>query len=464
MYLSAAPSLVLRYGATNLRADTSTTTRDDMKVAVFGLGYVGTVTAACLATNGHEVWGVDPDELKVAAISAGTSPIVEPGLGSLVAQSVAAGTLHVSVRPTDALAHADMSLLCVGTPSATSGETNLGYIYRVVEDLAESLGDAASTWAFHTVVIRSTVPPGTVEDVNAILHAAFQDSGQEFGVAMCPEFLREGTGIADFFAPPYTVIGATDLRAIDAVSRLLSFLESPLRVVHPRTAEALKYACNAFHATKISFANDMGRIFSRLGVDSREVMELFCEDTALNISTKYLRPAFAFGGSCLPKDLRSLLHLARAESVDIPLLSGVLASNRQSIDEAVDRVVAGKGKKVALLGLSFKPGSDDLRESPYVDLAETLLGKGYELRIHDPVLNSSSLVGSNVESKLPHLRRILTASPEEALAHADIAIVSHSTDEVAGALMASPPSRIIDLDGRLGPELEALDGYEGFAW
>jgi GDP-mannose 6-dehydrogenase len=467
VYLTAVPALVLRYGATVQRVRTRTSTQVDMKVAVFGLGYVGTVSAACLAANGHDVWGVDPDELKVAAVASGTSPIVEPGLQALVAQAVASGKLHASVRPADALDNADVSLLCVGTPSASSGETNLAYIYRVVEDLVQALTDSVSPRPFHTVVIRSTVPPGTVEDVNAVLQSAFQDAGPDVGVAMCPEFLREGTGIADFFAPPYTVIGATDLRAIDAVSRLFSFLEAPLRVVHPRTAESLKYACNAFHATKISFANDMGRIFSRLGVDSREVMELFCEDTFLNISPKYLRPGFAFGGSCLPKDIRALLYLARAESVDIPLLSGVLASNRLSIDEAVDRVVAGAGHRVAMLGLSFKPDSDDLRESPYVDLAETLLGKGYDVRIHDPVLNPSSLVGANrqyVESRLPHLKRILTDTPEEAIAGADIAIVSHSTNRVVEALLAAPPLRVLDLDGRLGAELEALGCYEGFAW
>ena len=382
-----------------------------------------------------------PIELKVAAVSAGNSPIVEPGLEPLVAQTVTSGTLRATVRPGEALHNADVSLLCVGTPSSASGETNLTYIYRVVEDLIQSLSDSMPVRGFHTVVIRSTVPPGTVEDVTAILQAAFHDTELDVGVAMCPEFLREGTGIADFFAPPYTVIGASDLRAIDTVSRLFSFLGTPVRVVHPRTAESLKYACNAFHATKISFANDMGRIFSKLGVDSREVMELFCEDTSLNISSKYLRPGFAFGGSCLPKDLRSLLFLARAESVDIPLLSGALASNRLSVDEAIDRVVAGEGQRVALLGLSFKPGSDDLRESPYVDLAEALLGKGYTVRIHDPVLNPSSLVGSNrqyVESRLPHLRRILTDGPEEAIAGADIAIVSHSSTEVVEALLGSP--------------------------
>jgi GDP-mannose 6-dehydrogenase len=438
-----------------------------MKVAVFGLGYVGTVTAACLAANGHDVWGVDPDELKVAAVSAGHSPVVEPGLEALLAKSVSSGNLHATVRPLDALEGADASLLCVGTPSATSGETNLTFIHRVVEDIAQPLSESMPAGAFHAVVIRSTVPPGTVEDVAARLQAAFQDSGSDVAVAMCPEFLREGTGIADFNSPPYTVIGSSDQRAIDVVSRLLSFLECPLRVVHPRTAEALKYACNAFHATKISFANELGRIFGRLGVDSREVMALFCEDDCLNISPKYLRPGFAFGGSCLPKDIRSLLYLARTESIDIPLLSGALASNRLSIDEAIDRVVAGEGHRVALLGLSFKPGSDDLRESPYVDLAETLLGKGYEVLIHDPVLNPSSLVGANrqyVESKLPHLKRILTDSPKEAIAGADVALVSFSTAEVIEALLESPPPRIIDLDGRLGPELEALDCYEGFSW
>jgi GDP-mannose 6-dehydrogenase len=438
-----------------------------MKVAVFGLGYVGTVSAACLAANGHDVWGVDPDEMKVATISAGQSPVMEPGLPTLVAQSVAAGRLHASASPAIALENADVSLLCVGTPSTTSGEANLGYIYRVVEDLVQSLTESPPVQGCHTIVIRSTVPPGTVEDVTAVVQSSIGETGPDVSVAVCPEFLREGTGIADFLSPPFMVIGASEPRAIATVSELFGFLDAPLRVVHPRTAEALKYACNAFHATKVTFANEVGRIFSRLGVDSREVMKIFCEDTALNISPMYLRPGFAFGGSCLPKDLRSLLHLARAESIDVPLLSGALASNRLTIDEAIDRVVGSEGLRVALLGLSFKPGSDDLRESPYVDLAETLLGKGYEVRIYDPALNPSSLVGTNrqyVESRLPHLKRILTNAPEEAIQGADIAIVAHATQEVVAALLASPPQRIIDLAGRLGAEIETLECYEGFAW
>jgi GDP-mannose 6-dehydrogenase len=466
VYLLDTPSLVFRYGAIVSRA-IARISYPNMRVAVFGLGYVGTVSAACLAANGHDVWGVDPDQFKVAAISAGHSPVLEPGLPSLVAESVSSGTLHATVRPHDALEKADVSLLCVGTPSSSNGETDLTYIYRVLEDIIQSLTESVQTPEFHTVVIRSTVPPGTVEDIAAILHDAFQGSRQDVAVAMCPEFLREGTGISDFYSPPFTVIGASDVRAIDTIVRLFAFLDSPVRVVHPRTAEALKYACNAFHATKISFANELGRIFSRLGVDSREVMALFCEDDRLNISPTYLRPGFAFGGSCLPKDLRSLLHFARTESIDIPLLSGALASNRLSIGEAIDRVVAGEGRRVALLGLSFKSDSDDLRESPYVDLAEILLGKGYDLQIYDPVLNPSSLVGANrhyVESKLPHLKRILTHGPEEAIMGSDIAIVPHSSKQVTAALLKSPPPRIIDLDGRLGPELEALECYEGIAW
>ena len=467
MYLPGIPWLSCEYGDITWRLSFAPPTRHEMKVAVFGLGYVGTVTAACLAANGHDVWGIDPDESKVAAVSGGHSPVVEPGLDALLTQSVASGALHATCNPTQALERADVSILCVGTPSGAGGETNLTFMNRVVEDLVQSFAVVEDTPPFHAVVIRSTVPPGTVESITNRLQAQFQDLRLDVGVAMCPEFLREGTGIADFYSPPYTVIGSTDPRVVESVSSLFAFLDSPLRVVHPRTAEALKYACNAFHATKISFANELGRIFGRLSVDTREVMALFCEDSVLNISPKYLRPGFAFGGSCLPKDLRSLLYLARTESIDIPLLSGTLASNRLSINEAIDRVVAGEGRRVALLGLSFKPGSDDLRESPYVELAEALLGKGYEVRIHDPILNPSSLIGTNrqyVESKLPHLKRILTASPKEAIAGADVALVSFATPDIVEALLELTPSRIIDLDGRLGPELEALDCYEGLSW
>jgi GDP-mannose 6-dehydrogenase len=439
-----------------------------MKIAVFGMGYVGTVTAACLAANGHDVWGVDVDPTKVAMINAGQSPVVEPDLGELVAQLVAAGRLRATTSAVEAVDGAALSMLCVGTPSTPQSGTNLAYVERVVADLADALRQTRSPGDdLHALVVRSTVPPGTVERLGADLALAVADAGLRTGVAMCPEFLREGSAIKDFYAPPYTVIGSEDPEVVELVQRLFQFIERPVRVVDIRTAEALKYACNAFHATKVSFTNELGRIFRPLGVDSRQVMELFCEDDQLNISRRYLRPGFAFGGSCLPKDLRSLLHLARLRSIDLPLLSGALTSNVLSVRDVVERVVSQDGRKVSLLGLSFKPDSDDLRESPYVDLAENLLGKGYEVRIYDPIVNPATLMGSNreyVQQKLPHLQRILTERAEEALSGADVAIVSTSVPQVTAAILASPPPRIIDLDGRLGAQLEALPGYEGVSW
>jgi GDP-mannose 6-dehydrogenase len=439
-----------------------------MKVAVFGLGYVGAVTSACLAAEGHDVWGVDVDHTKVKMINEGRSPVAEPGLTELIGQVVASGQLHATTNPIQALVRADVSLLCVGTPSTSEGRTNLTYIYRVVEDLVEGLREVEPPASrFHTVVMRSTVPPGTVEDVGEIIRVALDGTGPATGVAMCPEFLRESTGIADFYSPPFTVIGSSDPDVIDVVGQLFGFLSAPLKVVDTRTAEALKYACNAFHAAKVSFANELGRVFRRFGVDSREVMELFCEDRQLNISPRYLRPGFAFGGSCLPKDLRSLLHMARMESIDLPMLAGTLATNELCISEIIDRIVSGSGRTVALLGLSFKAQSDDLRDSPYVELAETLLGKGYDVRIYDPIVNPCALIGSNlryVDSRLPHLGRILQESAAQALDGADVAVVSFSAPELTEALLAAGPSRLIDLDGRLGPDVEAMAGYEGICW
>ena len=439
-----------------------------VKVAVFGLGYVGTVTAACLAANGHEVWGVDIDGAKVAAVQSGSSPVVEPGLSELVAADVKEGRLHATHSASLALADADVSLICVGTPTSVQGKSNLSHVHRVIEDIATAMREAPTAASgVHAVVMRSTVPPGTVELLGAGLGEHTNGGAAKVGVAMCPEFLREGTAIADFYAPPYTIIGASDPDVIDSVRSLFGFLDCPSYAVDIRTAEALKYASNAFHATKISFTSEIGRLFSRLGVDTRKVMELFCEDTQLNISGRYLRPGFAFGGSCLPKDLRALLHLARVESIDLPLLSGTLLTNSLSVTDLVERVVNGSGRVIALLGLSFKSGSDDLRESPYVLLAETLLGKGYEIRIFDPIINPAALVGTNrqyVETRLPHLQKILTRNVEDALRGADIAVATYASDEVVRALIDSPPGRLIDLDGRLGDLVQSLPGYEGFLW
>ena len=440
-----------------------------MKVAVVGLGYVGTVTAACLATSGHDVWGVDVDAAKVDEVARGSSPVSEPGLGAIVAQAVAAGTLHATTSCFDAVDRADISLVCVGTPSTARDGTDLSHIRHAVDDIAWGLSASDEPASGrHSLVIRSTVPPGTVEGVVApAIAAGLAGAGPVTGVAMCPEFLREGSGVADFFSPPFIIAGTADPHVAETLTSLFDFLRQPVQIVSVRTAEALKYACNAFHATKVSFANEVSRLFRLLGADSRQVMSLFCQDSVLNISPSYLKPGFAFGGSCLPKDLRSLLHLARLNGADMPLLTGTLATNELVMRDVVDRVAASKARTVALLGLSFKMATDDLRESPNVEVAERLIGKGFEVRIYDQVVNPARLIGANlryVQSKLPHLERLLADEPAAALKGADIALVSVDDPAVLAALLAAPPPRLIDLSGHLGPEVEALDGYEGLNW
>ncbi|HEY3561793.1 MAG TPA: nucleotide sugar dehydrogenase [Kribbella sp.] len=440
-----------------------------MKVAVFGLGYVGSVTAACLAAAGHEVWGVDVDTAKVEPMMRGRSPVVEPGLDELVADGVAAGRLQATTDPRTALERADVSLICVGTPSTAAGGTDLTYIKRAVRAIAEAAQVVVRPESgFHSIVVRSTVPPGTIDEVVAqVLAEVLPPDGLTFGTAMCPEFLREGSGLADFYEPPFVVVGTRNPKVGTALTDLFSFLAKDVQLVDVRTAEALKYACNAFHATKVSFANEMGRLLRHFAVDSREVMKIFVQDTSLNISPYYLKPGFAFGGSCLPKDLRSVLHLARINDTELPLLSGALATNERSVRDVVDRVIADAGREIALLGLSFKHATDDLRESPNVELAERLIGKGYNLRIYDAIVNPTRLVGANlrhVQSKLPHLQRVLTDNPHTALAGADVAIVSATNRLAVDALLRTPPRRTIDLTGQLGASVEALQGYEGVGW
>jgi GDP-mannose 6-dehydrogenase len=415
------------------------------------------------------VCGVDVDDVKVDHIRSGRSPVVEPGIDELIAGAVERGNLTATTEPVLALDRADVSLLCVGTPSMPQGGTDLTYLLRALDDIRGGLAVATPPASgFHAVVVRSTVPPGTGDDlVTSTFASMAPETGWTVGTAMCPEFLREGSGIADFFSPPFVVVGTADQRVTDLLTEMFSFLDREVRLVDIRSAEALKYACNAFHATKVAFANEMARIFRMYGVDSREVMRVFSEDKVLNISPAYLMPGFAFGGSCLPKDLRSLLDMARLNALDVPLLAGVGWSNDLVIADVVDRLIASPYRRVAMLGLSFKMNTDDLRESPNVELAERLIGKGFEVRIYDPIVNPERLIGSNlryIESRLPHLRRLLYATPREALEGSEAALVATSDRSVIDELRAAPPSWILDLHGRLGAQVERLPGYEGIGW
>lgn len=440
-----------------------------MKVAVVGLGYVGAVSAACLAAHGHEVCGLDTDPAKVAAISAGRSPVAEPGLADVVAAAVGAGQLHATTDTAEALGGAEVSLVCVGTPSAAGGETDLSYLTRAVAGIVAALAATPppGPWR-HLIVIRSTAPPGTAEDlVLPMVRNGLAGTGRSAAVAVYPEFLREGSGLADFLAPPLTVIGAADPADAEIVASLFSFIGQPAEVTGIRSAEAVKYACNAFHAMKVSFANEMGRLMRPLGVDARTVMDLLCHDRALNLSASYLRPGFAFGGSCLPKDLRSALHLAAAHDADLPLLRALLPTNDLVISDVAARVAATGTRSVALLGLSFKPDTDDVRESPSVRLAERLISGGAEVAIYDRLVRPACLLGANrryLDARLPRLEQMLVHDPAEALRGRDTAVVAVSEPAVVAALRERPPRYVIDLDGRLGPEIEALPGYQGIGW
>lgn len=442
-----------------------------MNVTVFGLGYVGSVTAACLAARGHRVVGVDTDAGKVLALNDGRPPVVEPGLDSLVTAAVDSGSLRATDSIGVGLESADLSLVCVGTPSTGNGSTDLIQVRRVVSEIGAALAGSARP---HTVVIRSTVPPGTVDDVVIPLleSVSRRKVGTDLQVSMCPEFLREGSSVEDFFSPPFLVIGGAS-ESTSAVRELFGFLDCSVHIVPVRAAESIKYACNAFHALKVSFANELSRLYRLLEVDSRQVMDVFVQDRQLNISPAYLRPGFAFGGSCLPKDLRSLLYLGRMNCVDLPVLEASLTSNEMLVRDVAERILlsvdvgGGHNRRVALLGLSFKHNTDDLRESPNVALAEILIGKGLDVRIHDPVVNMAHLSGANlryVQAWLPHLQRVLHDDAAEALDGAHVAVVSSADRDVIEAVVAAKPPVVLDLNGRLGAPLETLDGYEGVGW
>ncbi|MCX7887220.1 MAG: UDP-glucose/GDP-mannose dehydrogenase family protein [Verrucomicrobiae bacterium] len=406
-----------------------------MKISVFGLGYVGSVTAACLARDGHKVIGVDVNPEKVSRVARGEPPVIEPGLGELLAEGVRAGRISATISAVDAVQATEVSLVSVATPSRPDGAPDLAALDAVCAQIGKAVDAKGSR---HIVVIRSTVQPGTTQRCEGLIR---QFAGAiPVHVAFNPEFLREGSAVADFLAPPYTIIGTTDPLAEQAVRELYGTIPAPVIVTEPAVAELVKLAANAWHATKICFANEIGRLAAGAAVSGRKVMDILVQDTKLNTSAAYLRPGFAFGGSCLPKDVRSLLHFARHHNVEVPLLAAIHRSNQVPIERAVERVLAQGKPRVGMLGLAFKPGSDDLRESPAVELAERLIGKGCDVRILDPTVHGSKLVGANrayVEQHLPHLSKLLVADAKELVRHAELLLLMHDTAEFRAVVRQS---------------------------
>jgi GDP-mannose 6-dehydrogenase len=438
-----------------------------MKISIFGLGYVGAVSVACLARDGHEVIGVDIDSHKLDLIRAGRSPIVEEGIQELMRQVVDSGRVRVTDDSQQAVAGSEPSFICVGTPSSANGSQDLTAILRLAEQIGAAL---ATKEAFHVIVVRSTVQPGTVEEkIRPLVEArSGKRAGPDFALAFQPEFLREGTSIRDYDTPPFTIVGSDNERAIARLRELFGHLPGEFLTTRIRDAEALKMACNAFHALKIAFANEMGRTAQALGADAHEIMRLLCRDTRLNISTAYMRPGFAFGGSCLPKDLRALTHLARTHEVDVPLLASLLPSNRVHIDHAVNAVLRRGRRRVGMLGLSFKPGTDDLRESPLVTVAKRLIGEGYELKVFDPEVNLSRLMGANrryIDEHLPHIGSLVCASLEQLVGDSEIIIVGLAAPALNARLieLCGPAHHVIDLV-RLPERAGLRASYEGICW
>jgi len=438
-----------------------------MKVSVFGLGYVGSVSAASLAADGHEVIGVDVQRAKVDAVNAGQSPIVEPGLDELLASAVAEGRLRATTDTADAVANSDVSLLCVGTPSRKNGSLELEYLERVSGQIGAAL---RSKQDYHVVVVRSTVLPGTTHEmvIPAIERESGKKYGDGFGVSVNPEFLREGTALADFRKPPLTLVGHNHAADASGTIALYQAIDAPLVSTSIRVAEMMKYASNTWHALKVCFANEIGNICKQVGVDSHEVMDIFCRDEKLNLSSNYLKPGFAFGGSCLPKDVRALQYRAKQVDVDLPVISHILPSNALQIQHALDEVLETGKKKIGLLGFSFKAGTDDLRESPMVILAEALLGKGLSLTIYDENVSLAKLVGKNkeyIENQIPHLSSLLCRTVDEVIARSEVIVIGNRSPEFAEALTQCREDQIVIDLVRLpivGSLLKA--DYRGICW
>jgi GDP-mannose 6-dehydrogenase len=404
-----------------------------MRVSVFGLGYVGSVSSACFAERQHNVIGVDTNQVKVDLINSGRTPIIEPGLEKLISRAVNNNCLSAITDSENAVLKSDVSFVCVGTPSNNNGSLNTKYLENVCTDIGCALAKKNS---FHVVVIRSTLLPGTMRDIviPILEQQTGWKAGKDFGVCNNPEFLREGSAIDDFNNPSRTIISATDERSGDMVAQLYQDLPAPIVRCPIEVGEMIKYADNAWHANKITFANEIGAFCKAQNIDSHQVMDIFCRDTKLNISPSYLKPGFAFGGSCLPKDLRALTHKARSMDMKMPLLNALLESNRAQIETGLDIIAAIGKKKIGILGFSFKAGTDDLRESPMVQIIERLIGKGYDLRLYDKSVHLAKLVGANrdyIFKTIPHIERLMVDDIQQVLAHAEAIVIGNNASEFA---------------------------------
>lgn len=433
---------------------------------MFGLGYVGTVSAGCLSAAGHSVVGVDVNPQKVDCVNSSRAPIVEPEIDALIEAGVRKGSLRATTVPEDAILNSEISLVCVGTPSLENGSLDSSHVERACEEIGIALKRKATP---HLVVIRSTLLPGTTDEIliPRIEAASGRRHGSDLGVCYNPEFLREGTSVKDFYNPPKIVIGEDDAANGQRVGDMYVGQDAPIVRTSIRVAEMVKYVDNAFHALKVSFANEIGNICKQTGVDSHEVMSIFCLDQKLNLSAAYLKPGFAFGGSCLPKDLRALTYQAKRCDVETPLLGAILSSNGHQIRLGIERVVSFQKKRIGFVGMSFKPGSDDLRESPLVAVIETLLGKGYTVRIYDPHVSMNRLIGANrryVDVRLPHLSSLLLDSLEELIAESEVIVLGHASEHGRSATRAARSGQVVlDLVG-VGRDVCTSAQYVGMSW
>jgi GDP-mannose 6-dehydrogenase len=434
-----------------------------MKVTIFGMGYVGCVTAACFAELGHDVTGVDVDANKVDMINRAQSPIIEPGLTELIRRGVSNRKLRASTEPKEL---GDIVMVCVGTPSNENGSIGLKHLMRVIEDIGLLLKISNN---YHVIAVRSTVLPGTVENgvIPLLEEYSLKKAGRDFGVCMNPEFMRETTAIQDFHNPPFTIMGQLDDRSGNMLAKLYDSIKAPMERPTIAEAEMVKYACNAFHATKVCFGNEIGNLCKSMGIDSHRVMEMFCKDTRLNLSPYYLKPGFAFGGSCLPKDLRAIVYQAKRNDVEVPLLSSLMLSNEKQIQQAY-RIIKNMGRtRIGVLGLSFKVGTDDVRESPIVILIEMLIGKGYAVTIYDEEVSLAKLYGANkryLDETIPHVTSLMESSVCKVLDKSDVVVISKNTDEFKKELeKLNNDVCIVDLV-RIFADYKDRTGYEGISW